>query len=135
MTAVHKTGTRMPGPAWLVPVLVASFAIPTFGAFWIGGRPELGAAWAAVNVAFAIAIAIGGRSDTIRMLRGGEDDERTLLLEYQATTVSAIVLIGALTGLFLAAGIRGESGLVYGALLLLAEAAHLTALFVLNRKS
>ena len=47
----------------------------------------------------------------------------------------AIVLIVALVGLFFAAGIRGENGLVYGALLLVAEAAHLVALAVLNRKS
>ena len=46
-----------------------------------------------------------------------------------------MVLIVALVGLFLAAGIRGESGLVYGALLLLAEAVHLVALAVLRRRS
>jgi hypothetical protein len=126
---------RMPMPPWVVPTLVAAFGIPTFAAFWIGGRPELGAIWAAVNVAFAIVIAVGGRSDTIRLLRGAEDDERTLLLEYQATTISAIVLVVALTCLFLAAGIRGENGLVYAGLLILAEATHLGALFALNRKS
>ena len=51
------------------------------------------------------------------------------------SAVTAVVLIAALACLFLAAGIRGESGVVYGVLLLLAEATHLGALAVLNRRS
>ena len=127
--------SQRPLPHWVTPVLVAVVGVPTFVAFWIGGRPELGGVWAAVSVAFGLAIAVGGRSDTIRMLRGTEDDERTRLLEYKATTAMGIVLVVALVTLFLAAGTRGENGLVYGVLLLLAEAAHLVALFVLNRRS
>ena len=53
-----------PAPSWVVPLLVAAVALPTFVAFWIGGRPQLGALWAAVSVAFGVALAIGGRSDT-----------------------------------------------------------------------
>lgn len=120
---------------WLVPVLVAAVAGATFVAFWIGGRPGLGAAWAGASIAFALLLVLGGRSDTIRMLRGEEDDERTLALELQATTITAVVLVVALAGLFLAAGLRGESGVTYGALLVLAELTHLAALAVLNRKS
>jgi len=130
-----QTEARKPAPEWLVPVLVAAVAIPTFVAFWIGGRPELGALWAGVSVALGVLLALGGRSDTLRMLRGAEDDERTVLLEYKATTAVALVLVFALTGLFLAAGIRGENGLVYGVLLLLAEATHVIALATLNRRS
>lgn len=121
-------------PSWLVPVLVAGVAVPTFVAFWVGGRPELGAAWAAASVVFALALLVGGRSDTIRMLRGDEDDERTLALESQAMTVTALVLVVALAGLFLAAGIRGESGVVYGVLLIVAELTHIAALAALNRR-
>jgi len=122
-------------PGWVVPTLVAAVAIPTFLAFWAGGRPQLGALWAGVSIAFGLVLLVGGRSDTIRILRGAEDDERALELESRAMTFTALVLNVALVGLFLAAGIRGENGLVYGALLLLAEATHLVALAVLNRKS
>ena len=130
-----QTEAHRPMPEWLAAVLVAAIAVPTFAAFWIGGRPALGAVWAGVNVAFAIVIALGRRSDTIRMLSGVEDDERARLLEYQAGTAMGYVLVAALVGLFYAAAIRGENGLVYGVLLLLAEATRLTALAVLNRKS
>ena len=130
-----QTESNSPLPGWIVPLAVAAVGVPTFIAFWIGGPPQLGALWAGASVVFGVVIALGGRSDTIRMLRGPADDERTLMLEYRASTATAIVLVLALAALFLAAGIRGESGLVYGALLLLAEATHLTALVVLNRKS
>ena len=135
MSGFQSEARRHASPGWVVPLLVASVGIPTLVAFWIGGRPDLGALWAGVSVAVGVVLAVGGRSDTIRTLRGSEDDERTILLEYQATTATAMVLIVALVGLFLAAGIRGENGLVYGALLLLAEAVHLVALAVLRRRS
>jgi hypothetical protein len=133
MTGAHDD--RMPeGLVKAVPLLVAAVAVPTFAAFWIGGRPQLGLVWAAVSVAFGLALALGNRSDTLRLLRGADDDERARLLEHQAMTVVALVLTVSLAGLFLAAGVRGESGLVYGVLLIVAEATHVAALAVLNRR-
>jgi hypothetical protein len=119
----------------LVPLLVAAVGAPAFLAFWIGGRPLLGAVWGGLSVLFGLLLALGGRSDTLRMLRGGEDDERTMVLEYKAMTAVALVLVVALAGLFLAAGVRGESGLVYGALLITAEVVHVAGLALLNRRS
>jgi hypothetical protein len=128
-------GDRMPdGLVRAVPLLVAAVAVPTFVAFWIGGRPQLGLVWAAVSVAFGLVLALGSRSDTLRLLRGADDDERARLLEHQAMTAVALVLTVALAGLFLAAGARGENGLVYGVLLILAEATHIAALALLNRR-
>jgi hypothetical protein len=116
-----------------VPGLIALTAVPTFVAFWIGGNPQLGAAWAGVSLLFAAVIAIGGRSDTIRLIRGDHDDERSLVLETQAHTITSAVLTTALAVLFLVSGLRGESGLVFGLLLLLAEGTHFVALAILNR--
>ena len=130
-----QTDARKPMPEWLAPVLVAALGVPTFLAFWAGGRPELGALYGGVSLLFGAILAAGSRSDTLRMLRGAEDDERTLLLEYKATTVMGVVLVAALAALFLAAGIRGENGLVYGGLLVLAELTHVVALAILNRRS
>jgi hypothetical protein len=128
-------GDRMPdGLVKAVPLLVAAVAVPTFAAFWIGGRPQLGLVWAAVSVAFGLVLALGSRSDTLRLLRGADDDERARLLEHRAMTAVALVLTVALAGLFLAAGLRGESGVVYGVLLILAEVTHVAALALLNRR-
>jgi hypothetical protein len=118
-----------------VPALVASLAVPTFVAFWIGGDPRAGLIWGGLSVVFGVVLALGGRSDTIRLLRGEDDDERALALETRATMVTGVVLIVALATLFLVTAARGESPLVYGLLLLLAEATHLVALAALNRRS
>ncbi|HEY7706111.1 MAG TPA: hypothetical protein VH968_02945 [Gaiellaceae bacterium] len=118
-----------------IPALVAGLAIPTFVAFWIGGDPRAGLIWGGLSVVFGIVLALGGRSDTIRLLRGEDDDERSLALEQQATMLTGIVLIVALAALFLVTAARGESPLVYGLLLLLAETTHLGALALLNRRS
>jgi hypothetical protein len=122
-------------PVWLAPVAVAAVSAVTLGAFWIGGRPGLGLVWAAVNVLFALVFVLGRRHDAIRAIGGVDDDERTRTLDYQATTVTATVLIVALAGLFLASALRGESGLVYGVLLLLGETTRFVALAVLVRRS
>jgi hypothetical protein len=49
-------------------------------------------------------------------------------------TAVALVLTVALTGLFLTEAARGGTGLVYGVLLVLAEATHVAALALLNRR-
>jgi hypothetical protein len=100
-----------------IPALVAGLAIPTFVAFWIGGDPRAGMIWGGLSVVFGIVLALGGRSDTIRLLRGEDDDERSLALERQATMLTGIVLIVALAVLFLV------------------TATHLGALALLNRRS
>jgi hypothetical protein len=120
---------------WWVPALVAGLAIPTFLAFWIGGRPQAGVLWASLSVLFGLVLAFGGRSDTIRLMRGEDDDERAIELETRATMLTGTVLVAALAGLFLVTAARGQNPLVYGLLLLLAETTHLVALAVLNRRS
>jgi hypothetical protein len=129
-----NTDARPQVPGWLAPSLVAALAVPTFVAFWIGGRPELGLVWAGVNLAFALVLALGRHNDTIRLVSATEDDERTRLLDYRATSAMGLVLVFALAILFLADAVRGETGLVYGVLLLLAEATRLTTLAILNRR-
>jgi hypothetical protein len=71
------------------------------------------------------------RGDPARFARLALDERERL----EAMTAMGLVLVTALAALFLAAGIRGENGLVYGALLVLAEVSHLAALAVLNRRS
>jgi hypothetical protein len=130
-----QTAAPSPHRAHWLPALVAALAIPTIAAFWIGGDPRAGAIWGSLSVVLALVLVLGGRSDTIRLLRGEDDDERMLALEYRATTFAAAALIVALAVLFLVTAARGDNPLVYGLLLLLAEATHLIALAVLNRRS
>ena len=58
-----------------------------------------------------------------------------MALELRAMSLTLTVVVLALAGLFLASGIRGESGLVYAVLLLVTEATHIVSLAILNRRS
>ena len=65
-----------------------------FGAaLWIGGEPEDGLWALGVMVVFGLLIAVGGRSETIRGLRGDGRDERFERLDRDATALAGIVLI------------------------------------------
>jgi hypothetical protein len=135
-TAMNRTRQDVlpHGTARATPLLVAGLAIPTFVAFWIGGNPRAGLIWGGLSVLAGLVLALGGRSDTIRLMRGEDADERWLAIETQATMITGHVVTGALAVLFLVTAARGDNPLVYGVLLLLAEATHLVALAVLNRK-
>jgi hypothetical protein len=124
-----------PLPGWAAPTLVAATAIPTFAAFWIGGSPRTGLAWAAVALAFAAVLALGTRTEALRILAGLDDDERTRDVERRATAAMGMVLVLALVVCFLASALRGDSGLVFGLLLILAEATRLSATAVLSRRA
>jgi hypothetical protein len=121
-------------PSWLAPVLVAGVAVVTFAAFWIGGKPELGLMWGAISLAFGAVLVVGSRNDTIRILKGVDDDERTRTIEYKAMTVVSTVLTLALVALLLGSAVQGESGLVYGVLLVVMEVTRLAAVAILSRR-
>lgn len=123
-----------PLPGWAAPTLVAATAIPTFAAFWIGGNPRTGLVWAGVALAFAAVLALGTRTEALRILSGLDDDERTRDVDRRATAAMGMVLVLALVVCFLGSALRGESGLVFGLLLILAEATRLAASAVLSRR-
>ncbi len=124
----------LPLPGWVAPALVAATAIPTFAAFWIGGNPRTGLAWAGVALALAALLALASRSDALRILAGLDDDERTRDVDRRASAAMGTVLVVALVVCFLGSAGRGESGLVFGVLLVLAEATRLVATAVVSRR-
>ena len=130
----REQGQSLPLPGWVAPALVAATAIPTLAAFWIGGNPRTGLAWAAVALAFAALLALAGRSDALRILAGVDDDERTRDVDRRATAAMGMVLVVALVVCVLGSAVRGESGLVFGVLLVLAEATRLVATALITRR-
>ncbi len=130
-----QTQQQMSLPVWVAPVLIGVVAVVTFVAFWIGGQPGPGGVWAGITLGLGLVVVLGSRSDTMRILGGADDDERTRGLEHRATSAMGMVLVATLAVLFLASGIRGDSGLVYGLLLLVAETTRLAALAILSRRN
>ncbi len=96
----------------------------------IPGGDTQGAVYAlAIMCTFAALFGLGGRSETIRLMRG-EHDERGALIDLRATAYTGLVLIVVILGAFLFQVARGRSGDPYAALGALAGATYLIALFI-----
>ena len=79
---------------WFLPLFSAALGGAFLIAFWLGGNPGDGLYSLAVMVIFGALIFAGGRSETIRGLRGDGRDERFAHLDLVATAISGSVLIG-----------------------------------------
>jgi hypothetical protein len=65
-------------------------------AMWIGGNPGLGLQSLGIMSAFGALILLGGRSETIRGLRGDGRDERFRQIDIHATALAGIVVLTAI---------------------------------------
>jgi hypothetical protein len=101
-------------------------------AFWIGGHAAYGLESLGIMAVFAAAILFGGRSETVRGLRGDGRDERFARIDLLATTISGLALIVAVIVAFLAEVARGHSGMPYAWLGAVAGLAYLAAVIVLR---
>jgi len=82
-------------------------------------------------MAFAGAVFLfGGRSETIRGLRGDGRDERFAQIDLQATALSGVVLIIALIVAFVVEVARGPGGNPYSWLLAVAGLSYLVAVVI-----
>ena len=83
-------------------------------------------------VGLAAVILFGGRSETIRGLRGDGKDERFRQIDLAATAIAGIVVITAIIGAFVVEVARGEDGSPYAQLGAVAGVAYLVAVVVLR---
>jgi hypothetical protein len=94
---------------------------------WIGGDPRLGLYSLVVMVGFGPLILLGGRSETVRGLRGDGSDERFRQIDLTATAIAGLLLITVVIGAFLVEVARGQDGSPYAALGAIAGVAYLAA--------
>ncbi len=99
---------------------------------WIGGDVRNAVVSLAIMTAFAALILFGGRSETIRGLRGDGRDERFRQIDVAATAIAGIVVITAIIGAFLVDVARGHDGSPYAQLGAIAGIAYLVAVVVLR---
>jgi len=76
---------------------------------------------------FGALILLGGRSETIRGLRGDGRDERFRQIDIHATAVAGMAVIGAIIVAFMAEVARGHDGSPYGWLGAIAGLVYLVA--------
>jgi hypothetical protein len=96
------------------------------------GDPEGGLYALAVMVGLGALILLGGRSETVRGLRGDGRDERFRQIDMAATAIAGMVVITAIIVAFLVEVARGHDGSPYAALGALAGVAYLAAVAVLR---
>jgi drug/metabolite transporter (DMT)-like permease len=104
--------------------------IVIFAAQWIGGDPGSGLESLGIMAAFGAVVLFGGRSETIRGLRGDGRDERFRQIDIHATAIAGIAVITAIIIAFLVELARGHNGSPYAWLGAIGGLAYLIAIIV-----
>jgi len=117
---------------WFQPGVALALGALFFGALWIGGDPRNGIYSFLVMAGFAALILFGGRSETIRGLRGDGRDERFKQIDVAATAITGMVVITAIIGAFLVEIARGHDGSPYAQLGAVAGVAYVVAIVALR---
>ena len=81
---------------WFLPAFTVVLGLGLGGAQWIGGDRQTGLTSIAFFVVIAALLFFGGRSETIRMIRGDGRDERWARIDLAATALSGLVVITAI---------------------------------------
>ena len=112
-----STGTRAMGSLrrsrWLLPAFSFAIGVVYFVAELIAGNIALGAEMFAVMAVFSGVILLGGRSETLRGLRGDGRDERFASMDLRATAFSGVIVMIAVLIAFVVEVARGHSGAPY----------------------
>ena len=119
---------------WFVPLLAGVLGLVMFGAHWIGGHPRAGLSSLGIMVVFGALILLGGRSETVRGLRGDGRDERFKQLDLRATAVAGVVVILAMMGAYMVELARGHTATPYAWLGAVAGISYLVAIVVLRMR-
>jgi hypothetical protein len=82
-----------------------------------------------------VILLLGGRSETIRGLRGDGRDERFEMIDLRASAFAGLVAITAIIGMFMYEVSQGRDGNPYGLLGAVAGLAYLVAIAILRMRS
>ena len=122
---MHITKTR-----WFLPLFAVALGLVMLAAQWIGGNALSGLGSLGIMTAFGAVVLFGGRSETIRGLRGDGRDERFRQIDIHATAVAGLAVITAIIVGFVVELAHGRSGNPYGWLGAIAGLAYLAAIVV-----
>ena len=98
---------------WFMPLFAVALGLIVFIAQWIGGNPRSGLVSFAILAGAGALLLIGGRSETIRGLRGDGRDERFRMIDIHATALAGLAVITAVIIAFLVELARGHNGEPY----------------------
>jgi hypothetical protein len=115
---------------WFLPLFSLALGVVVFVAQWIGGHPLGGLVSLAIMAGFGVVILLGGRSETIRGLRGDGRDERFRQIDVHATALAGLAVILAIIVAFVVELARGHDGSPYSWLGAIAGIVYLVAIVV-----
>jgi hypothetical protein len=121
---------RVTKSKWFVPLFAVALGLVVFAAQWIGGDPGSGLESLGIITGFGALVLFGGRSETIRGLRGDGRDERFRQIDIHATAVAGLAVILAIIIAFIVELARGHSGNPYGWLGAIGGLTYLVAIVV-----
>jgi hypothetical protein len=98
---------------WVIPVFSVALGLVLLGAAILGGKPGDGLFALGVMTAFGALVLFGGRSETIRGLRGDGRDERFQAIDMRASLASGSALLIAVLVAYVVSVARGDSGAPY----------------------
>jgi hypothetical protein len=101
---------------WFLPAFCVVLGLGVLAAQWVGGDPRSGLYSLAILTGFGALILFGGRSETVRGLRGDGRDERFRTIDLAATAFAGIVLVSVIIVMWMVELARGHDGNPYGAL-------------------
>jgi hypothetical protein len=119
---------------WFLPSFAVALGVVVFAAQWIGGDPGGGLISLGMMTAAGALVLFGGRSETIRGLRGDGSDERFRMIDIHATAVAGIAVISAVIIAFLVEVAHGHSGAPYTWLGAIGGAAYIAAVAVFRAR-
>jgi hypothetical protein len=98
---------------WFQPVFAIGLGVVFWAAFWVGGDFPSGLISFTILAAFGTMLAVGGRSDALRGMRGDGRDERWATIDLRAGALTGQVLIAVIVIAFVIEITQGNSGNPY----------------------
>jgi hypothetical protein len=126
---------RVCSTRWFLPAFTVVLGPVLGGAQWKGGDRQTGLTSMAIFVAIATVLVLGGRSETIRMIRGDGRDERWARIDLAATALSGLVLIMAIIAACAWEWAHGRDGSPFVQLGAIAGVAYIAGLAILRTRS
>ena len=129
------TSRRVCSTRWFLPAFTLFLGACLGGAQWKGGDLQTGLESFALFVVIAAVFVLGGRSETIRMIRGDGRDERWARIDLAATALSGLAVITAVIAGCAWEWAHGRDGTPFVQLGAIAGVAYIAALAILRARS
>ena len=120
---------------WFTPAFTIFLGLSLGGAQWKGGDLQTGLSSLALFVAIAALLALGGRSETIRALRGDGRDERWARIDLAATALSGMVVLAVIIGACAWEWAHGRDGTPFVQLGAIGGVTYIAAVAILRKRS